>query len=79
MFFFFMSIRLFFFYFLCFPIHNNVCPKYCQRTLKNTIDKKKNRKSLKQAEIITYQPKSLENKNIVGIKSVITEYLKTLN
>ena len=78
MFFFFMSIRLFFFYFLCFRIYNNVCPKYCQRTL-SIIYKKKNRKSLKQSEIINYQPKPFENKNIVGIKSVITEYLKTLN
>ena len=73
-----MSIRLFFFYFLCFCIYNNVCPKYCQRTL-SIIYKKKNRKSLKQSEIINYQPKPFENKNIVGIKSVITEYLKTLN
>ena len=35
---------------------------------------KKNRKSLKQSEIITYQPKTFENPNILDIKSVITEH-----
>ena len=30
-------------------------------------------------EIITYQPKNFENPNIVDIKSVITESLKTLH
>ena len=40
---------------------------------------RKKTESLKQSEIINYQPKPFENKNIVGIKSVITEYLKTLN
>ena len=38
---------------------------------------KKNRKSVKQSEIITYQPKTFENQNIVDIKSVITEHPKT--
>ena len=38
---------------------------------------KKNRKSVKQSEIITYQPKTFENPNIVDIKSVITEHPKT--
>ena len=37
--------------------------------------RKKNRKSVKQSEISTYQPKSFENPNIVNIKSVITEHL----
>ena len=32
----------------------------------------KSRKSVKQSEIITYQPKTFKNANIVGIKSVIT-------
>ena len=38
---------------------------------------KKNTKSVKQSEIITYQPKIFENPNIVDIKSVTTEYPKT--
>ena len=38
---------------------------------------KKNRKSVKQSEIITYQPKTFQNPNIVDIKSVITEHPKT--
>ena len=38
---------------------------------------KKNRKSLKQSEIITYQPKTFQNTNIVDIKSVITDYPQT--
>ena len=32
----------------------------------------KSRKSVKQSEIITYQPKTFKNANIVDIKSVIT-------
>ena len=39
--------------------------------------RKKNTKSAKQSEIITYQPKSFENPNIVNIKSVIIEHPKT--
>ena len=39
--------------------------------------RKKNTKSVKQSEIITYQPKTFENPNIVDIKSVITEHPKT--
>ena len=39
--------------------------------------RKKNRKSVKQSEIITYQPKAFENPNTVDIKSVITEHPKT--
>ena len=38
--------------------------------------RKKNRKSVKQSEIITYQPKTFENQNIVDIKSVMTEHPK---
>ena len=48
--------------------------------LKNTIQwfiRKKNAKSVKQSEIITYQSKTFENPNIVGIKSVIIEHSKT--
>ena len=41
--------------------------------------RKKNTKSAKQLEIITYQPKTFENPNIVDIKSVITEHPKTLH
>ena len=36
--------------------------------------KKKNRKSVNQSEIITYQPKPFENPNTVDIKSIITEH-----
>ena len=39
--------------------------------------KKKNRKSVKQSEIVTYQPKTFENPNIVDVKSIITEHGKT--
>ena len=39
--------------------------------------RKKNRKSIKQPEAITYQPKTFENPNITDIKSVITEHPKT--
>ena len=47
--------------------------------LKNTISlyQKKNTKLIKQAEIITYQPKTFENPNIVDITSIITEHPKT--
>ena len=45
--------------------------------LKNTINhlftRKKNTKSVKQSEKITYQPKAFENPNTADIKSVITE------
>ena len=39
--------------------------------------KEKNRKSVKQSEIITYQPKTFQSPNIVDIKSVILEHIKT--
>ena len=39
--------------------------------------RKKNTKSVKQSKIITYQPKTFENPNLVDIKSVITEHPKT--
>ena len=42
-----------------------------------SLVKKKNTKSVKHSEIITYQPKTFENPNIVDIKSVITEQPKT--
>ena len=38
---------------------------------------KENRNSVKQSEIITYQPRNFQNRNIVDIKSIITEYPKT--
>ena len=38
--------------------------------------RKKNTKSVKQSKIITYQPKTFENLNIVDIKSIITEHPK---
>ena len=47
--------------------------------LKNTIflDKKKNQKSVKRSKIIARQPKTLENSNINGFKSVTIEHPKT--
>ena len=39
---------------------------------------KKNTKSVKQSEIITYQPKSFWKPRHCWFKSVITEHLKTL-
>ena len=36
--------------------------------------RKKNRKSVKPSEMITYQPKTFQNPNTVDIKSVITEH-----
>ena len=36
----------------------------------------KNKKSIKQSEIITYQLKTFENPNIVDIKAIITEHSK---
>ena len=36
----------------------------------------KSTKSVKQSEIITYQPKTFENPNSVDIKLVITEHSK---
>ena len=39
--------------------------------------RKKNRKSVKQSKIITYQPKPFENSNIVDIKSVLTQHPKS--
>ena len=41
--------------------------------------RKKNRKLVKQSEIITHQPKTFENPNIADIESVITEHPKTSN
>ena len=39
--------------------------------------RKKNRKSVKPSEMITYQPKTFPNPNTVDIKSFITEHSKT--
>ena len=41
--------------------------------------RKKNTKSVKQSNIITYQPKTFENPNIIDMKSVITEHRKSLH
>ena len=41
--------------------------------------RKKNKRSLKQSEIITYQSKTSRNPNSVDIKSVMTEYSKPLH
>ena len=39
--------------------------------------RKKNRKSVKQSELITYQPKRFENPNTVDMKSIIKKHSKT--
>ena len=39
--------------------------------------RKKSKKSVKQSEIITYQPNFFESPNVVDIKSAVTEHLKT--
>ena len=38
---------------------------------------KKTIKSVKQPKIITYQPKTFENRNIADMKSIITEHIRT--
>ena len=52
-------------------------PHYAKEQYQSFI-KKKNRKSVKQLEIITYQSETFENLNIVDINSVTTERAKTL-
>ena len=42
-----------------------------------SFTRNKNTKSVKQSNIITYQPKNFENPNTVDIKSVIKEHPKT--
>ena len=42
-----------------------------------SIIKKKNKKSANETEIIFYQTKAFEHPNIVGIKSIITEFSKS--
>ena len=39
--------------------------------------KEKNKKLVKRSKIITQQPNSIENPNIVDVKSSIIEHLKT--
>ena len=39
--------------------------------------RKKNTKSVKESETITYQPKTFENSNFVDIKLITTEHPKT--
>ena len=46
---------------------------------RQSFTRKKNTKSVKQSEIITCQPKTFENTNIVDLQSVITEHSKTLH
>ena len=40
---------------------------------------KKNKKSVKQSNIITYQPKTFQNPNMVGIKQATIEQPKVVN
>ena len=47
------------------------------KNIRNHFFKKKNRKSVKQSEVGTDQPKTFENPIIVDIKSAITEHPKT--
>ena len=68
---------------------NRICIICNQINKKKTLDasnakecyqsyfKVKNKTLVKQPKITAYQPKTLENPNYVGIKSVIIEYIKT--
>ena len=51
-------------------------PRNAKEHYKSFI-RKKNRKLVKQSEIINYHPKTFENSNIVDIKSVIIEHPKS--
>ena len=53
-------------------LHSGNVKEYYQLFLR-----KENRKLVKQPEIITYQPKTFENPNIVDIKLIITEHRRT--
>ena len=53
------------------PDHRNAKEHY------KSFKRKKNTKSVKQSEIIIYQPKAFENPNTVDIKSVVAEHPKT--
>ena len=55
------------------PHHCNAKENY------QSLIRKKNAKSVKQLKIITYQPNTFENPNIVDIKSVIKEQQTFLN
>ena len=48
----------------------------CAKEHYQSFIRKKNTKSVKQSKIVTCQPKTFENRNIVDIKSVITEHPK---
>ena len=43
----------------------------------NSYLKRKNKKLVKRSKIITQQPKTLENQNLVDIQSIIIEHPKT--
>ena len=43
----------------------------------NHLQERKTQNKKKQSKIITYHPENFENPNIVDIKSVFTEHLKT--
>ena len=55
----------------------NICDLRNANKQYQSFIRKKNRKSVKQSEIITYQPRTFQNSNIVDIKSVFTEHPKT--
>ena len=57
---------------------NRKIPDPCNATEHyQSLKRKKNTKSVKQSNIITYPQKSFENSNFVHIKSVIKEHPKT--
>ena len=54
---------------------NKKIPTFCNaKEYYQSFIRKKHTKSVKQSEIITYQPKSFENPNIADIKLVIMEH-----
>ena len=52
-------------------------PRKAKEQTLSIIFKKTNTKSVKQSKIITQQPKTFENPNIIGIKLVNIEHTKT--
>ena len=65
--------------FLANKLNEKICDPCNGKECYQLIQRKKNRKSVKQSEIITYQPKTFKNPNIIDIRSVIAEHVKMLH
>ena len=61
-------------YFLANKLIQKILDLHNAKELHQSFIRKKKAKSVKQPEIITYQPKTFEKSNTVDIKSVITEH-----